>query len=48
MIDVAQVDFFPPVSAGLLDAYRDATPIAPGFASRRELWRLAGAVRQHR
>ena len=39
-IDLAQVDFFRPVPADLFAAYRDLAPIAPGFADRRELWRL--------
>ena len=39
-IDLAQVDFFQPVPADLFAAYRDLAPIAPGFADRRELWRL--------
>ena len=39
-IDLAQVDVFQPVPADLFDAYRDVAPIAPGFADRRELWRL--------
>jgi fructosamine-3-kinase len=40
-IDLAQVDFFEPVPASLFEAYRDIVPISPGFAHRRELWRLA-------
>ena len=40
-VDLAQVDFFQPVPADLFAAYRDIAPIAPGFADRRELWRLA-------
>ena len=32
---------FHPVSADLFAAYREVAPIAPGFAGRRELWRLA-------
>jgi fructosamine-3-kinase len=39
-VDFAQVDFFQPVPADLLDAYREISPIVPGFADRRELWRL--------
>jgi fructosamine-3-kinase len=39
-IDLAQVDFFRPVPAGLFDAYRETAPIDKGFADRRDLWRL--------
>lgn len=39
-IDLAQVDFFHPVSATLFEAYREAAPIDKGFAGRRDLWRL--------
>jgi fructosamine-3-kinase len=39
-IDLAQVDFFRPVPADVLAAYREAAPLDPGFADRRELWRL--------
>ena len=34
-------NFFAPVPASLFEAYRDIVPISPGFAHRRELWRLA-------
>jgi fructosamine-3-kinase len=40
--DLALVDYFSPVPEGLFAAYREITPIAPGFPARRELWRLAG------
>jgi fructosamine-3-kinase len=39
-IDLAQVDFFHPVPADVLAAYGEAAPLDPGFADRRELWRL--------
>jgi fructosamine-3-kinase len=39
-IDLAQVDFFRPVPADVLAAYGEVAPIDPGFADRRELWRL--------
>jgi fructosamine-3-kinase len=39
-IDLAQVDFFRPVPADVLAAYGEAAPLDPGFADRRELWRL--------
>jgi fructosamine-3-kinase len=39
-IDLAQVDFFRPVPADVLAAYGEAAPLDPGFAGRRELWRL--------
>lgn len=41
-IDLALLDYFAPVPGDVLDAYRDATPLDPGFADRRELWRLYG------
>jgi fructosamine-3-kinase len=39
-IDLAQVDFFRPVPAGLFDAYRETAPTDKGCADRRDLWRL--------
>jgi fructosamine-3-kinase len=39
-IDLAQVDFFHLVPARLFDAYQETAPIDPGFADRRDLWRL--------
>jgi fructosamine-3-kinase len=39
-IDLAQIDFFQPVPADVLAAYAEAAPLDPGFAGRRELWRL--------
>jgi len=39
-IDLAQVDFFQPVPGDVFDAYREVTPLDPGFEDRRELWRL--------
>ena len=39
--DLALVDYFDPVPDELFAAYRDIAPIDPGFAGRRELWRLA-------
>jgi fructosamine-3-kinase len=39
-MDLAQVDFFHPVPADVLAAYGEAAPLDPGFAGRRELWRL--------
>jgi fructosamine-3-kinase len=38
--DLALVDYFQPVPDEVFDAYRDIAPIDPGFAERRELWRL--------
>jgi len=38
--DLALLDFFQPVPEHVLDAYREITPIDPGFPGRRELWRL--------
>ncbi len=39
-IDLALVDYFVPVPPALFSAYRERHPIDPGFADRRELWRL--------
>ncbi len=41
-VDLAFVDLFGPVPDGVFDGYREAAPIDPGFADRRELWRLSG------
>jgi fructosamine-3-kinase len=41
-IDLALLDYFAPVPPIVFDAYRSVTPIDPGFAARRELWRLHG------
>jgi fructosamine-3-kinase len=41
-VDLALVDYFEPVPATLFDAYRERRAIDPGFAERRELWRLHG------
>jgi fructosamine-3-kinase len=41
-IDLALLDYFEPVPPAVFDAYREVTPIDPGFAERRELWRLHG------
>jgi fructosamine-3-kinase len=39
-IDLALLDYFAPVPDEMFAAYRDVTPIDPGFWGRRELWRL--------
>jgi fructosamine-3-kinase len=39
-IDLALLDYFAPVPGDVLDAYRDAAPLDPGFTDRRELWRV--------
>jgi fructosamine-3-kinase len=38
--DLALVDCFSPVDPALLRAYARLAPLDPGFAGRRELWRL--------
>ena len=38
--DLALVDNFEPVPPALFDGYREEMPIDPGFAGRRQLWRL--------
>ena len=40
--DLALVDYFEPVPDDVFAAYREVAPVDPGFADRRELWRLAG------
>jgi fructosamine-3-kinase len=39
--DLALVDYFQPVPADVFGAYRDVLNPEPGFAARKELWRLA-------
>ena len=39
-IDLALIDYFQPVPDDVFAAYRDITPIDPGFEQRRELWRI--------
>lgn len=41
-IDLALLDYFEPVPTDVFDAYRELASIEPGFAERRELWRLFG------
>ncbi|MFD2079017.1 Fructosamine-3-kinase [Actinopolymorpha cephalotaxi] len=41
-VDLALVDYFAPVPEAVFDGYREITPIDPGFARRRELWRVFG------
>ena len=41
-VDLALVDYFAPVPAELFAGYREVQAIDPGFAERRELWRLFG------
>jgi fructosamine-3-kinase len=39
-MDLAFVDFFAPVSEELFQGYQEITPLEPGFAERRDLWRI--------
>src|SRR3954452_17102880 len=39
-IDLALVDYFHPVPDDVFDGYREVAPIDPGFAQRRNLWRI--------
>lgn len=39
-IDLSTVDFFYPVNERFFAAYHEAYPIDPGYAERRELWRV--------
>jgi len=41
-VDLALLDYFEPVPGEVFDAYREVSPIDPGFWDRRELWRLFG------
>jgi fructosamine-3-kinase len=41
-IDLALLDYFAPVPDAVFHAYADRAPVDPGFAERRELWRLPG------
>ncbi len=40
-MDLAYVDFFQPVPDGLFMGYQEVLPIDPGFAERKELWRVS-------
>ena len=39
-MDLAILDYFEPVPQAVFDGYRDILTIDPGFAERRELWRM--------
>ena len=39
-VDLALVDYFEPVPAEVFSGYREIRPVDPGFADRRELWRI--------
>jgi fructosamine-3-kinase len=39
-LDLALLDYFSPVPADAWAGYREVRPIDPGFAERRELWRV--------
>ena len=41
-LDLALLDLFHPVPDVMFDAYREMSPIEPGFSQRRELWRIFG------
>jgi len=41
-MDLAFVDYFQPVPDDVFDGYREVLPIDPGFAQRRDLWRIWG------
>jgi protein-ribulosamine 3-kinase len=40
-IDLAYIDYFEPVPPAVFHGYQELLPIQPGFAGRRELWRVA-------
>ena len=39
-IDLTNVDFFCPVPSDFFDAYEEAFPTEPGYAERRDLWKI--------
>jgi fructosamine-3-kinase len=39
-MDLAFVDFFAPVPEEVFEGYRELAPMEPGFAERRDLWRI--------
>ena len=39
-MDLAYIDFFAPVPPAFFAGYREIAPIDPGFAYRRDLWRI--------
>jgi len=41
-MDLAYVDYFEPVPDEVLDGYREVLAVDPGFAERRDLWRIWG------
>lgn len=43
-IDLALVDYFQPAPEAVFDGYREILPIAPGFAERRDLWRIPACL----
>jgi protein-ribulosamine 3-kinase len=41
-IDLAYMDYFEPVPQDVFEGYAEVLPIDPGFAERRNLWRVSG------
>jgi fructosamine-3-kinase len=41
-MDLAYLDYFQPVPGDLFHGYKEEMPIDPGFAERRDLWRVYG------
>jgi protein-ribulosamine 3-kinase len=39
-LELAYIDFFSPVPEDFFHGYRERAPVDPGFASRRDLWRI--------
>ncbi|WP_158502434.1 fructosamine kinase family protein [Vitiosangium sp. GDMCC 1.1324] len=39
-LELAYIDFFAPVPEEFFRSYRELAPVDPGFAERRELWRI--------
>ena len=40
--DLAFIDYFQPVPGEVFAGYQDVLPVDPGFAERRDLWRIYG------
>lgn len=39
-MELAYIDFFAPAEDAFFAGYREVAPIDPGFAQRRDLWRI--------
>ncbi len=41
-MDLANLDYFQPVPDDIFLGYQEILPIDPGFAERKDIWRVAG------